>query len=262
MSSVKNVINDSYKLMLLKDYLREAIKEAGFADVDIQKTPTGTRVGLHVTRPGIVIGRKGSGIRDLTKVLEKDFDLKNPQISVIEIIRPELQPSVMCNRMSQHLARGTAFRRAVMWTMQTIMNAGAMGVQITTSGKLRGDRSSFEKHSKGILPRAGHFADVIVSEDIVHVQTKMGLIGVRIRIAIKERYIPEFEFKVMKKEAVIAKPVVEEKEIEVIEEKEIEVIEEIPIDPTKPRTESELIAIEEKLVEQVETFEEIEEELK
>jgi len=260
MSSVKNVINDSYKLMLLKDYLREAIKEAGFSEVDIQKTPTGTRVGLHVTRPGIVIGRKGSGIRDLTKVLEKDFDLKNPQISVIEIIRPELQPSVMCNRMSQHLARGTAFRRAVMWTMQTIMNAGAMGVQITTSGKLRGDRSSFEKHSKGILPRAGHFADVIVSEDIVHVQTKMGLIGVRIRIAIKERYIPEFELKTMKKETVIAKPqVIEEKEID---EKEIEVIEEIPIDPTKPRTESELIEIEEKLVEQVETFEEIEEELK
>jgi len=260
MSSVKNVIKDSYKLMLLKDYLREAIKEAGFSEVDIQKTPTGTRVGLHVTRPGIVIGRKGSGIRDLTKVLEKDFDLKNPQISVIEIIRPELQPSVMCNRMSQHLARGTAFRRAVMWTMQTIMNAGAMGVQITTSGKLRGDRSSFEKHSKGILPRAGHFADVIVSEDIVHVQTKMGLIGVRIRIAIKERYIPEFELRAMKKEVVIAKPlVIEEKEIE---EKEIEEIAEIPADPTKPRTESELIAIEEKLVEQVETFEEIEEELK
>ena len=157
--------------------------------------------------------------------------------------------------MSQHLARGTAFRRAVMWTMQTIMNAGAMGVQITTSGKLRGDRSSFEKHSKGILPRAGHFADVIVSEDIVHVQTKMGLIGVRIRIAIKERYIPEFELRAMKKEVVPAKP-------PVIEEKEIEVIEEIPIDPTKPSTESELIEIEEKLVEQVETFEEIEEELK
>jgi small subunit ribosomal protein S3 len=259
MSSVKNVINDSYKLMLLKDYLREAIKEAGFADVDIQKTPTGTRVGLHVTRPGIVIGRKGSGIRDLTKVLEKDFDLKNPQISVIEITKPELQPSVMCNRMSQHLARGTAFRRAVMWTMQTIMSAGAMGVQITTSGKLRGERSSFEKHSKGILPRAGHFADVIVSEDIVHVKTKMGLIGVRIRIARKERYIPEFELREIKKEIAKAIPEVEEKEVE---EKEVEVTEEIPVDPTKTRTESELIEIEEKLVEQVETFEEIEEELK
>ena len=255
MSSIKNVINDSYKIMLLKDYLREAIKEAGFSDVDIQKTPTGTRVALHVTRPGIVIGRKGAGIRDLTKALEKDFGLKNPQISVIEIEKPELQPSVMCNRMSQHLARGTAFRRAVMWTMQTIMSAGAMGVQITISGKLRGERSSFEKHHKGILPRAGHHADVVVLEDIVHVNTKMGLIGVRIRIARKENYIPEFEFKSAIKEEPIKKKTEEE------EEKEIAVIEEIS-DPTKPRTESELISQEEELVKSVETYEEVEEELK
>jgi small subunit ribosomal protein S3 len=257
MSSVKNVINDSYKLMLLKDYLRVAIKESGFSEVEIQKTPTGTRVALHVTRPGIVIGRKGSGIRDLTKALEKDFALKNPQISVVEIAKPELEPSVMCNRMSQHLARGTAFRRAVMWTMQTIMNAGAMGVQITISGKLRGERSAFEKHSKGILPRAGHHADVIVSEDIAHVDTKMGLIGVRIRIAKKENYIPEFEFKTAKKEITPPKKVEVEEE-----EKETIVIEEIPEDPTKPRTESELIEKEEEHIKAVETYEEIEEELK
>ena len=257
MSSIKNVINDSYKLMLLKDYLRVVIKESGFSEVDIQKTPTGTRVALHVTRPGIVIGRKGSGIRDLTKALEKDFALKNPQISVVEIVKPELEPSVMCNRMAQHLARGTAFRRAVMWTMQTIMNAGAMGVQITISGKLRGERSAFEKHSKGILPRAGHHANVIVSEDIAHVDTKMGLVGVRIRIAKKENYIPEFEFKTVKKE--IRPP----KKIEVEEEeKETIVIEEIPEDPTKPRTESELIEKEEEHIKAVETYEEIEEELK
>lgn len=243
--------------MLLKDYLRVAIKESGFSEVDIQKTPTGTRVALHVTRPGIVIGRKGSGIRDLTKALEKDFALKNPQISVVEIAKPELEPSVMCNRMSQHLARGTAFRRAVMWTMQTIMNAGAMGVQITISGKLRGDRSAFEKHSKGILPRAGHHADVIVSEDIAHVDTKMGLIGVRIRIAKKENYIPEFEFKTVKKEIPPPKKVEVEEE-----EKETIVIEEIPEAPTKPRTESELIEKEEEHIKAVETYEEIEEELK
>ncbi|VVC05853.1 30S ribosomal protein S3 [uncultured archaeon] len=254
MSSVKNVIKDSYKLMLLKDYLRDTIKEAGFSEVDIQKTPTGTRVGLHVTRPGIVIGRKGSGIRDLTKVLETDFGLKSPQISVIEISRPELEPSVMCNRMAQHLARGTAFRRAVMWTLQTIMEAGAMGVQITISGKLRGDRSSFEKHSKGILPRAGYHAEVIVKEDIAHVETKMGLIGVRIRIARKENYIPEFEMKAMKKEV---KP-----KTLITEQKEIEVLEEDKIDTTKPRTESEEIAREEELIKEVETFEEVEEELK
>lgn len=258
MSSVKNVIQDSYKLMLLKDYLRGAIKEAGFSEVDIQKTPTGTRVGLHVTRPGIVIGRKGGGIRDLTKVLEKDFGLKSPQISVIEIPRPELEPSVMCNRMAQHLARGTAFRRAVMWTLQTIMDAGAMGVQITISGKLRGERSSFEKHSKGILPRAGYQAGIVVAEDIAHVETKMGLIGVRIRIARKEMYVPEFEMRTAKDMSArrAAAALLEGKEIAPEE------IDESKIDKTKPRTESEEVAREEELIEKVETFEEEEEELK
>ena len=175
--------------MLLKDYLRQKIKDAGFSGVDISKTPTGTRIALHVTRPGIVIGRKGSGIRELTDTLGSKFGLKNPQISVVEIPKPELSPNVMCTRLASHIERGTAFRRATMWTMQQIMDGGAMGVQITVSGKLRGDRSAFEKHSAGILPRAGHHADVIVAEDIAHVKTPMGLSGVRIRIARKDKFI-------------------------------------------------------------------------
>ena len=195
MSAVKNVIKDNYNMMLLKDYLRESIKEAGFSHVEISKTPTGTRVVLHVTRPGIVIGRKGTGIRELTEKLEKSFGLKSPQIAVNEIAQPELTASVMCNRLAQLIERGTAFRRATMWTLQQIMNAGAMGVQITVSGKLRGDRSSFEKHSLGVLPRAGHSASIIVDEDTAPIPTPMGYIGVRIRIARKERYVPEFELK-------------------------------------------------------------------
>ena len=195
MSAVKNVIKDNYNMMLLNNYLKVKIKESGFSKVEVAKTPTGTRVVLYVTRPGIVIGRKGTGIRELTEKLENEFGLKNPQLSVEEIKKPELSPRVMCNRMASHLERGTAFRRATMWTMQQIMENGAMGTQITISGKLRGDRSAFEKHVAGILPRAGHHADVIVDEDIVHVETPMGLIGVRIRIARKEKYVPEFELK-------------------------------------------------------------------
>src|SRR5210317_1611683 len=220
MSSVKNVIKDNYNMMLLKDYLRDAIKEAGFSHAEISKTPTGTRVALHVTRPGIVIGRKGSGIRELTEKLSTDFGLKNPQISVNEIEKPELSPSVMCNRMAAHLERGTAFRRATMWTLKQIMEGGAMGVQITISGKLRGDRSAFEKHTAGVLPRAGHHAEMIVAEDIAHVKTAMGLIGIRIRIARKEKLIPEFE---MRKEKVKKEKEVKAKSEKVkVEEIEVE----------------------------------------
>ena len=195
MTQVKNVIKDSYNIMLLNDFLKERIKESGFSKVEISKTPTGTKITLHVTRPGIVIGRKGTGIKELTEKIEKDFGLKNPQISVEEIAKAELSPSVMCNRMSSHIQRGTAFRRVTMWTMKQIMEAGAMGVQITISGKLRGDRSAFEKHTMGVLPRAGNYAKNLVSEDIVHTETPMGLIGIKIRIARKEKAIPEFTHK-------------------------------------------------------------------
>ncbi|MFB3114330.1 MAG: 30S ribosomal protein S3, partial [Nitrosopumilaceae archaeon] len=218
MSAVKNVIKDNYNMMLLRDFLRERIKDAGFSHAEISKTPTGTRVALHVTRPGIVIGRKGVGIRELTEKLNTEFGLKNPQISVIEIPKPDLSPNVMCNRMASHIERGTAFRRATMWTMQQIMDSGAMGVQITISGKLRGDRSAFEKHTAGILPRAGHHADVIVDEDIAHVRTPMGLIGIRIRIAIKEKVIPEFELKKDESEEETSKQVSDEKAEKIKEE--------------------------------------------
>ena len=213
--------------------------------------PTGTRVALHVTRPGIVIGRKGSGIRELTEKLSTDFGLKNPQISVNEIEKPELSPSVMCNRMAAHLERGTAFRRATMWTLKQIMEGGAMGVQITISGKLRGDRSAFEKHTQGILPRAGHHAEIIVDEDIAHVQTPMGLIGIRIRIARKEKLIPEFE---MRDEKVKKKAQIQDKNTGKMRDETAA--------ETKARTESEQIAIEEEKMKELETLEEEEERFK
>jgi len=246
-------------MMLLKDYLREAIKDAGFSHAEISKTPTGTRVALHVTRPGIVIGRKGSGIRELTEKLASEFGLKNPQISVNEIEKPDLSPSVMCNRMASHLERGTAFRRATMWTIKQIMEGGAMGVQITISGKLRGDRSAFEKHTAGILPRAGHHAEVIVDEDIAHVTTKMGLIGIRIRIAIKEKLVPEFEFKKVEKEKEKTK-VAKVEEIQVGDIK-VEVVK-AEENKDKAKSEAEQIDIESKKMEKLETLEEEEEKLK
>ena len=255
MTQVKNVIRDNYNAMLLNEFLRKEIKDAGFSKVDITKTPTGTRVTLYVTRPGIVIGKKGFGIKQLTQKLETDYGLKNPQVAVEEITKPELSPSVMCNRMGSHIERGTAFRRATMWTLQQIMDGGAMGVQITVSGKLRGDRSAFEKHTAGILPRSGHHAESVVEEDITHVQTPMGLIGIRIRIALKDRVIPEFQ---MENNGVKDEPVKDEPvKDEPVKDEKIE-----SEAKTIASTETEQIKIDEEKIKKIESLEEEEEELK
>jgi small subunit ribosomal protein S3 len=193
MNAIKNVVNNNYRNMELDEFLKEELKDAGYGGVDIQKSPLGTRLTLYVTRPGLVIGRKGSGIKDLTSKLEIKYGLTNPQISVVELEIPELNPKIMCNRIAQLIERGTAFRRAALWTVNTIKNAGALGVEVTISGKLRSERAHFEKHSAGIIPKSGNMADRVVKEGITHVLTKMGIMGIRLKIAIKGAVPPEFE---------------------------------------------------------------------
>ena len=112
MSAARNVVKNNFRNLELDEFLSTSLKDAGYGDVEIQRTPIGTRITLYVTRPGLVIGRKGSGIKELTSKLEEKFGLTNPQISVQEVSIPELNPKIMCNRIAQLIERGTAFRRA------------------------------------------------------------------------------------------------------------------------------------------------------
>jgi small subunit ribosomal protein S3 len=99
----------------------------------------------------------------------------------------------MANRIAQLVERGTAFRRAAMWTINTVMGAGAMGVEVTIAGKLRSERAHFEKHVVGVMPKSGNSADKIVKLGVTDVLTKMGLMGIQLRIALKNEMPSEFE---------------------------------------------------------------------
>jgi small subunit ribosomal protein S3 len=193
LSAIKNVMKNNFRNMELNEFLRSSLTEAGYGGAEVQKTPIGTKITLFVIRPGLVIGRKGSGIRELTSRLEQQFKLENAQVSVAEVTRPELNPNIMANRIAQLIERGTAFRRASLWTINTIMNAGAMGVEITISGKLRGERAHFEKHSAGVIPKSGRVAEEVVRNSTNSILTKMGLVGIKLKISLKEENHLDFD---------------------------------------------------------------------
>jgi small subunit ribosomal protein S3 len=193
MSAVKNVMKNTYRNMEIDEFLRRELKDAGYGGVEIQKTPVGARITVFVTRPGLVIGRKGTGIKDLMAKIEQRFGFPNPQISVLEVTNPELNPNIMCNRIAQLIERGTAFRRASMWALNTIMSQGALGVEVTISGKLRTERAHFEKHTVGVVPKSGDIAGKIVETGVASVLTKMGLMGIQLRIASKAELPQEFQ---------------------------------------------------------------------
>jgi len=193
LSAIKNVMKNNFRNMELNEYLSSSLSQAGYGGAEVQKTPIGTKITLFVIRPGLVIGRKGSGIRDLTTKLEQQFNLENAQISVTEVTKPELNPHIMANRIAQLIQRGTAFRRASLWTINTIMGAGAMGVEVTVSGKLRGERAHFEKHSAGTIPKSGKIAEEVVRSSTNSILTKMGLVGIKLKISLKEETHLDFD---------------------------------------------------------------------
>ena len=164
-SAVKSLLSMHRNYAELDEYLEAQLKEAGYAGVDIQRNPVGTRITVFVTRPGLAIGRRGTGIKELTERVAQKFNLPNPQIAVSEVERPELNPRIMAQRTAQIVARGTAFRRAANWTMTTIMEAGAMGCEIGVAGKLRSDRAHKEKYRMGVVPKSGETADEIAIAD-------------------------------------------------------------------------------------------------
>lgn len=79
----------------IDEYLSQELKRAGYSKVEMAKTPLGTRVVIYASKPGLVIGRRGQSIRDLTKILEERFGVENPQISVATLEIPELDPKVV-----------------------------------------------------------------------------------------------------------------------------------------------------------------------
>ncbi len=182
MSAVKHFIEESVKKAEIDEFFWREFEMAGFGGVDITRTPLGTNIVVYVMRPGIIIGRGGRTIKNLAVILEEDFNLPNPQISVAEIEVPELDAHVMASRVASALRRGVHFRRAGYWALNQIMDAGALGVEITISGRLRTMRARCEKFRAGYMPKSGEPVIKYVRKAVVHVQLKPGVLGVNMQI--------------------------------------------------------------------------------
>lgn len=182
MSVTKYFVKDVSRRLEIDEHLALELKRAGYSHVELTKSPVGTRVVIYAAKPGMVIGRRGQSIRDLTKILEEKFHIENPQLSVANIEVPEQDPKVVASQVAQALQRGVHFRRAAYWAIQRVMESQALGVEITIRGKLTTERSRFEKFKAGYLPRVGDPVLKSVKAAVADVQLKQGLFGINVRI--------------------------------------------------------------------------------
>ena len=178
----KYFVKEAARRAEIDEYLSQELKRAGYSRLEMTKTPLGTRLVVYAAKPGLVIGRRGQSIRDLTQILEQRFGVENPQVSVATIDAPELDPKVVASQIAMALQRGIHFRRAAYWALQRTIEAGALGVEIAIRGKLTTDRARYEKYRSGYLPAVGEAISKILRTAVVDTQLKQGLFGISVRL--------------------------------------------------------------------------------
>ncbi len=191
MASERKFIAENMQRTLLKEYLMKEVTRAGFGGLDVQRTPMGTRVTLITERPGIVIGRRGSAIKNLTRAIEEDFKFDNPQVEVQEVENPNLNAQIMAEKLAFALERGWHFRRAGHSTIRRVMDAGARGCHIVIAGKLTGQRHRTEKFKEGYIKFCGEPKLKDIDKGFAVAKLKPGVIGVTVEIMRPTARLPD-----------------------------------------------------------------------
>ena len=212
----KDFVTEGLKRTKIDEFLETELERAGYGGMDVQVTPLGTMIVVYAKRPGMVIGRGGKTVRAIWQIIKNNFDLDNPQVEVKEVDVPELNPKIMASKISNMLQRGMHFRRVAYSTIRRIMGAGAQGVEITISGKIRGSRSAVSKFVEGYIKKCGEPSDRFVKEGFASATLKPGVLGIFVRIMPPEAVLPD-------KVEIIAPQIQEE----IIEEEVVEEVEEV-----------------------------------
>lgn len=177
--------------VMVDEILAYYFKDSGYADVEIYKTPLGYRIVIYAEYPGRLIGRGGSVLKKIAAVLQARAGLENVSITVSPVVNPDLNARVVAFRIARLLERGVPYRRLMLFTLRRIMEAGALGCEIIISGKLRGERASFEKLRAGKVYKAGEIVDHIVDRAVAHALLKPGIYGIEVIIVKPATNLPD-----------------------------------------------------------------------
>ena len=188
----KNVVKFKKEEFTIREYVRDSLGKGKVSRVKIEYTPVGEKIIIATNRPGMIIGKGGEKIKELTRMLKRKFSLENPDIEIDEIKRPEFDAQFMADEIALSLERfgPLKFKVITYRALQKIMGAGALGTEIRISGKLPGARAKTWRFAQGYLKKTGDSAKVVDRAQAV-AQTRPGTVGVKMSILSPEAVLTD-----------------------------------------------------------------------
>lgn len=189
----RKFVAQKMKEFQIQEYITQNLENVGHSHTKMVKTPLGEKIIIYASRPGLIVGRKGQNIKQLTKTLKKKFELENPQVEINEVEIPNLDANIVAEKIVGALEKfGSEKFKAIGHKIMTdVMNAGALGIEIVISGKVPSSRAKSWRFYSGYLKKCGDIAIVGVRKADAQAQLKTGVIGVKVRIMPPNIKLPD-----------------------------------------------------------------------
>ncbi len=164
----------------IRKHVKKKFFTSGVSNIEIERAANRVKITIYTAKPGMVIGKGGSGVDDLKKELEL-MTGKNVFINIIEVKVPELNSQLVAENIASQLERRISFRRAMKQSIQRTMRSGAKGIKTMVSGRLGGaEIARSERYSEGTIPLQTLRADI--DYGFAEADTTYGKIGVKVWI--------------------------------------------------------------------------------
>jgi len=170
----------------LRKFLMKKLSTAGISKIIIERPAKLANITLHTSRPGVIIGKKGSDIEKLKKSVSEMIS-GDVNINILEVKKPELDSQLVADNIAQQLEKRVAFRRAMKRAVQSAMRLGAGGIRVNCSGRLGGaEIARTEWYREGRVPLHTLRADV--DYGVSRANTTYGICGVKVWIFKGEKF--------------------------------------------------------------------------
>ncbi len=167
----------------IREYVKRVLGKGRISDVFIEYTPIGEKIIVATNKPGMVIGKKGEKIDELTSTLKKRFKLDNPHIEIRDIADEFLDAQLVADSIAISLERkgSLKFKMIAYKILDDIIRAGALGAEIVLSGRLPSERAKTWRFSQGYLKKTGDPAK-IVKKAMAQAKCPSGVVGIKVSI--------------------------------------------------------------------------------
>lgn len=165
----------------IRDFLADRLSTAGLESVHIERSVNEVKINIKVSKPGLVIGRGGSGVEELEKALRK-YTKSKLKLTVEEVKDPELNAKLVADYIARQMKRRIPYRRATTSAVQAAMDKGALGIKVKLSGLLSGSNTiaRSEYYEMGSIPTQTLRADIDYA--LVHCNLIYGTVGIKVWI--------------------------------------------------------------------------------